>query len=138
MLENRKEIFMKKKCIGNYEGYDLFLTISRYNNNNRLYVGLDTYDGMYDDLTVNLSDLYLPSNDYIFLNGDIDNKFKEFLKEKNIIGDTIETYKYNMGHYDMVMINHELLKQYSPDEYKEYENYKLENCKENDDLVTYK
>ena len=37
------------------------------------------------------------------------------------IGETIETYQYNMGKYDMVQVDFDVLKEYDSDGFKEYE-----------------
>ena len=48
-----------KKLIGNYKGDNLYLTIASYQNNNRIYIGVETEEELYADVTINLSDMYL-------------------------------------------------------------------------------
>lgn len=110
-----------KKTIGNFKGDDLYLTIASYLNNNRIYVGVDTVEESYSDLTINLPDMMLPDEDYIFVNGDMTSDLRNFLEKKDIIGETIYTYPYNMGKYDMVKVNFDKLKEYDPDGFKSYE-----------------
>lgn len=124
---------MERKSIGVYKTNDLFLSIGLYNND-RIYVGLDTIDESFDDITVNLTDLCLPSDDYVFLNGNLDDELIDFLNKKNIIGETIETYRYNNGRFYMVSLNHDTLKEYSPDDYKQYEELKYGIDKQNEDI----
>lgn len=124
---------MNRKSIGVYKTNDLLLSVGIYNND-RIYVGLDTIDEPFDDITVNLTDLCLPSDDYVFLNGNLDDELIDFLNKKNIIGETIETYRYNNGRFYMVSLNHDALKEYSPDDYKQYEELKYGIHKQNEDI----
>ncbi len=124
---------MNRKSIGIYKGNDLFLSVGIYNND-RIYVGLDLIDEPFDDITVNLTDLYLPSDNYVFMNGNLDNELISFLNDKGIIGEPIETYKYNNGKYYMVSLNHELLKKCSPEDYKQYEELKYREINQDNNL----
>lgn len=108
-----------KKAIGKYKNNNLYLTIDSYQNNNRIYIGIETKNGLYADITINLTNMLLPDN-YIFVNNDISSDLRKFLEEKGIIGKTIETYQYNMGRYDMVNINFDLLKGYDKEGFNLY------------------
>lgn len=112
-----------KKLIGNYKGDNLYLTIASYQNNNRIYIGVETEEELYADVTINLSDMYLLDDDYIFVNGDMTNDLRNFLEGKNIIGETFTTIQYNMGRYDMAKVDFDILKEYDPNGFKEYEKY---------------
>lgn len=109
-----------KKSIGNYNGEDLYLRIASYQNNGRIFIGIDTEEESYSDLTINLSDAMLPDDDYIFINGDMTNELRSFLEEKNIIGDVFTTIQYNMGRYDMVKVDFDVLKEYDPEGFNKY------------------
>ena len=113
-----------KKTIGNYKGDNLYLIISSYKNNGRIYLGIETEDELYDDITINLSDRSLYSNDTVFVNNDMTQDMRSFLEKKGIIGKTIDVTYYNMGKYDLVKVNFDKLKQYDPDGFKEYEKHK--------------
>ena len=112
-----------KKLIGNYKGDNLYLTIASYQNNNRIYIGVETEEELYADVTINLSDMYLLDDDYIFVNGDMTKDLRNFLEEKNIIGETFTTIQYNMGRYDMAKVDFKILKEYDSKGFKEYEKY---------------
>ncbi len=113
-----------KKSIGNFKGEDLYLRIASYLNNNRIYIGIDTLEESYADLTINLPDLMLPDENYIFVNGNMTKDLRKFLEKKNIIGETIYTYPYNMGSYDMVNVDFDKLKEYDPEGFNSYESCK--------------
>ena len=117
-----------KKSIGNYNGKELYLTIAKYSNNNRIYVAVETEEDLYADITINLSDMVLPGEEYAFANGDTSKELRKFLEDKGIISEPIETYQYNMGRYDMIKLNFELLKEYDSEEFNQYE-------KSNDDDI---
>ena len=116
-----------KESIGKFKGDNLYLTVASYQNNKRIYVGVDTEEESYADLTINLTDLMIPDEDYIFVNGDMTRDLRNFLEEKGIISEAIETYQYNMGKYDMVQVNFDLLKKYDPDGFKEFEKNKSDD-----------
>ena len=109
-----------KKEIGNYNGQNLYLTIASYRNNNRIYLAVETEEDLYADITINLSDMLIPDDNYIFVNGDMTKELRSFLEKNKIIGETIETYQYNMGRYDMVEVDFDLLKKYDPEGFNEF------------------
>ena len=109
-----------KKSIGKYNNEDLYLTIASYRNNNRIYLAVETKDDLYADITINLSDMMIPNDDYIFVNGDISRELRNWLEKENIISEPIETYQYNMGKYDMVKVDFDILKEYDPSGFAEY------------------
>ena len=114
-----------KKSIGKFDNQDMFLTIANYRNNGRIYIALENEDNdLYADVTINLSDMLLPDDDYIFVNNDMTRELRNFLEEKKIIGETVFTNKYNMGHYDMVQVDFDLLKEYDPEGFEKFEDYK--------------
>ena len=73
---------------------------------------VETGEELYADITINLSDMMLPNDDYIFVNGDMTRDLRNFLEEKNIIGETFTTVQYNMGRYDMAKVDFDVLKEY--------------------------
>lgn len=111
------------KSIGKYKDEDLYLQVASYSNNKRIYLGLTTEEENYADITINLTDMILPDKDYIFLSDDLSNDLREFLKDKNIIGETVYMQPYNMGNYECVPVNLELIKELNPEDYKKYEKY---------------
>lgn len=114
-----------KKSIGKFDNQDMFLTIANYRNNGRIYIALENEDNdLYADVTINLSDMLLPDDDYIFVNNDMTRELRNFLEDKKIIGETVFTNKYNMGHYDMVQVDFDLLKEYDPEGFEKFEDYK--------------
>ena len=112
-----------KKPIGKYNDENLYLQIASYQNNRRIYLAVETEDELYADITINLSDMLIPDDDYIFVNSDMTTELRNFLEKKKIIGDTIETYQYNMGRYDMAKVDFNLLKEYDPEGFEEFEKY---------------
>ena len=112
-----------KKLIGKFKGDNLYLTIASYQNNNRIYIGVETEEKLYADVTINLSDMYLLDDDYIFVNDAMSKDLRNFLEEKNIIGEIYMTIQYNMGRYDMAKVDFDILKEYDPNGFKEYEKY---------------
>lgn len=119
-----------KKLIGNYEGDNLYLTIASYQNNNRIYICVETEEELYADVTINLTDMMLPNNEYIFVNGDMTSDLRNFLEEKQIIGETFTTFQYNMGRYDIAKVDFNILKQYDSKGFKEYTKYNEYSNKE--------
>ena len=112
-----------KKPIGKYNDENLYLQIASYQNNKRIYLAVETEEELYADITINLSDMLIPDDDYIFVNSDMTTELRNFLEKNKIIGDTIETYQYNMGRYDMAKVDFDVLKEYDPDGFKEFEEY---------------
>ena len=45
---------------------------------------------------------------------------EDVLEEKNIIGDVFTTIQYNMGRYDMVKVDFDVLKEYDPEGFNKY------------------
>lgn len=111
-----------KKSIGKYDDQELYLVVASYQNNNRIYLGVDTEDGSYADITINLPDMLLPSEDYIFVNSDMTKELRNFLNKKGIIGETYTTIQYNMGRYDMAKIDLDLIKEYDSEGFEKYFN----------------
>lgn len=123
-----KEPFIK------YRGEDLYLSISNYQNNGRLYMGLETADeDYYADITINLSDIPEIGDMAVFLNGDISTELKKALRDADLISNPIQQMPYNYGMYDIVFVNRNKLKEYDEKSYKQFEEYynKKHNFKNN-------
>jgi hypothetical protein len=110
-----------REFIGNFKGNNLYLKIASYQNNNRIYIGVETEEELYADVTINLSDMMLLDDDYIFVNSDMTRDLRNFLEEKQIIGETFTTIQYNMGRYDIAKVDFDILKEYDPKGFNEYE-----------------
>ena len=129
-----------KKVFDEEMGYKYYLGVSTYRNNNRLYIGVfDREDGFREeidysrDITINLSDKIIDSKNKVFLCGDLSDESKYKLIEKGIISKPIEQVQYNMGKYDLVEVNLDVLKEYDPEGVEEFLNLN----KENDSIVFY-
>ena len=114
---------MERKSIGKFQGDELYLEVSSYTNK-RIFIGLNTKEEPYADITINLADMMLPSKHCVFMNGDISNDLRDFLQEKGIITDSLGMYQYNMGRYEMAVVDFGKLKELDPQGFKEYEKYK--------------
>ena len=101
-----------KKSIGNFKGEDLYLKISSYRNNQRIYIGLETKEEPYANVTINLPDMLLPDIDYIFLDNSMSEELRKFLEEKQIIGETLGAVRYNMGIYEITQVDFDILHEY--------------------------
>ncbi len=120
-----------KKSIGKFDNQELFLVVASYQNNNRIYLAVETKEeGLYADITINLSDMLLPGKNYIFVSSDMSKELRKFLEDKGIIGETLETYQYNMGRYDMAKIDLDLIKEYDPEGFKQIEKNKSKDDRE--------
>lgn len=105
------------KPIVKYQGHDLFLDVSNYSVNNRMYIGLVTEDGeLWDDITINLADLEVEDN-MIFINSNIPRDLKDKLYETGVFLDMFYSQNYNMGSYDVAYVNKELLNDYINETY---------------------
>ena len=94
---------MRKKFYEDLEN-EYYIRVGRYVDNNRLYIGIYNQVGdIVCNVTINLSDANIKSNNQIFLAGNISNTIKDKVK-------TIQ--KYNMGEYPVVNVNFEALKEY--------------------------
>lgn len=98
-----------------YGEYDLYYTVNRYENNNRIALDIDDpNEGPYARVTINLTDVdpitylnvdcWLDADKYQFINGDLTEDFKKWLREKNIISDPVTTIPYNYGRYELCKI----------------------------------
>lgn len=80
----------------------LNLIASTYQNNGRIYLGLETENGeLYADITINLSNLYNDDEKIIYINKDIEEELKNTLKKEGVISDTIQNVEYNNETYEM-------------------------------------
>ena len=115
-------MFDESHHIGKYKDeygeYDLYYDVAKYDCNDRIALDINCADnGSYARATVNLTDVdiwfiisnisfeeTLNADDYAFINGDLTEDFKAWLREKNIISDPIATVKYNFGQYELCKI----------------------------------
>lgn len=117
----------------NYNRY--YLSVARYACNDRLYIGIiDQIDDLISDITVNLTDVKIKSNNQIFLSGDVLDEIKFKLIEKGIISEISDTQKYNMGEYQIAYVNLDILKEYDSSGVEEFLNSQE---KENDSLFDF-
>ena len=56
-----------KKSVGVYNGTNLYLTVGTYFDNGRIYLGLETEDELYADITINLSDRLIEDDNCIVI-----------------------------------------------------------------------
>lgn len=102
------------------ENYDCYLKIGEYKCNHRLYLGLNTDEESFNDITINLPEYSLYERDNVFINGDMSTEVKNQLNEYGILAEYLYTVKYNMGKYDCYRVDLEKLKHYDPDGYEKY------------------
>lgn len=107
-----------KTFIGKYDSYDLWYEKGYYNNNRVALQIMSSYEEGYVEtyavVTINLPEADLPSDHpitfeeasktYGFVNGDLTEDFKSFLRDKNIISYPLKTVQYNYGTYELVEI----------------------------------
>lgn len=107
-------------------GEEIFLIISRYENNNRLAILAQTKEEPYCDVTINLPEINLDMDSIVAINSDC--KYsgldKELIKE-NIIESVLSTIQYNWGQYDIAYINIEKLYEFDPEGFEKYINKDL-------------
>ena len=106
------------------EEYALYYRVGRYGNG-RIALDIDCentdddgskYYEPYARVTVNLPDMDIPENlfsdscgtdahqEHAFINGDCTEKFKQWLRDNNIISYPLRTVKYNYGTYELCEI----------------------------------
>ena len=116
---------MKRKSL-RIHGEEIFLNISRYENNNRLAILAQTKEEPYCDVTINLPEINLDMDSIVAINSDC--KYsgldKELIKE-NIIESVLSTIQYNWGQYDIAYINIEKLYEFDPEGFEKYINKDL-------------
>lgn len=110
-----------KKPVGVYNGTNLYLTISSYLDNGRIYLGLETEEELYADITINLSDRLIEDDNCIFISGHVYNDLQDFLIEKEIIEEPYNVMQYNMGKYNCSRVNFEKIKEYDPEGFENFE-----------------
>ncbi len=114
---------------------EYYLNVLRYSCNNRLYIGISNQaDDLISDITINLPDVKIKSNNQIFLSGDVLDEIKFKLIEKGIISEISDTQKYNMGEYQIAYVNLDILKEYDSSGVEEFLNSQE---KENDSLFDF-
>lgn len=109
--------------VDSYGVWNLYYYIARYSNNRialeleHKYVedGLENFEP-YAMVTINLPDASIPENlfsdscgtdehqEHAFINGDLDERFKQWLRDKNVISYPLRTVKYNYGTYELCEI----------------------------------
>ena len=98
---------------------DLIVKAYSYQNNGRLAILLYTEDGeLFEDLTINLSNMMTLEIDEGFISSDIElinnEKFNiiDTLEKLNIIKENYGKKQYNIGRYTHVRFNLDVLKEY--------------------------
>ena len=110
------------KPIINYEGNNLYLKQDEYTINGRVYLGLVKKNGeLFEDITINLPDVEL-NDDEICLNSNLQRDLKNKLYETDIFMNMFREEQYNMGKYDVVFINKNLISEYRYDDEREVTN----------------
>lgn len=110
--------------VDSYGVWNLYYYIARYSNNRialeleHKYIedGLENFEP-YAMVTINLPNASIPENsmldscgtaeptgEYAFINADLDERFKQFLRDKNVISYPFRTVKYNYGTYELCEI----------------------------------
>lgn len=112
-------MFDESHHIGKYKDeygeYDLYYNIAKYDCNDRIALDINCADGEpYARVTINLTDVdpimylsidcWIDADKYQFINGDLTEDFKEWLREKNIISDKVTAIQYNFGQYELCKI----------------------------------
>lgn len=119
----------KKPLMKDENNNDLYITIGRYATEGNIYLGLVTEDDSYCDITINLPDVYKPSNESVYLSADLPREVLDKLIDKEIVSDVLWEEQYNMGTYKLVQIFPGHLKDYlfqeQYDEYFSEEDYEL-------------
>ena len=90
------------------------MSIGRYQYNNRLYLGLETEEELFSDITINLPEYSLVEDSTIFVSGDMTKEVKNQLEKCGILSNYLYSVDYNMGNYDCYSINLDKLKHYDP------------------------
>ena len=129
-MENQEIIKLKLDD----EIYDCYLEIGRYQNNDRLYLGLSTPFSSFSDITVNLPDTPIIGDNMIFVDGDLTLDLKKQLEKYGILSEYLYTENYNMGSYDCYLVNLDKLKYYDPKGFEEAGLKLYEDKNENYDL----
>ena len=124
---SKKEVTLTRKTF-NFNDNELFLTITKYANNNRLAILCETKDELFCDLTINLSNVSFPLNRNEAHISDIAKScgLEKALLDAGIIKEVICEEKYNYGTYDFVSFDMKKLKEYDPvglDDYYNSLNY---------------
>lgn len=106
----------------NFNAEELYFEINSYSCNNRLAILCYTQDDLFSNITINLPDESINSYDEGFIDPiNKDCGLYQELINCGIIKEVIkENVPYNMGKYDLVKFNMNVLKEYDP---KGYENY---------------
>ena len=104
--------------------------MGRYQNNNRLYLGLETEDELFSDITINLPE-YPLTDDTIFVSGDMTKEVKQQIEKCGILSNYLYSVQYNMGNYDCYSISLEKLKYYDPKGFEKI-GLKLDEVKDQD------
>ncbi|MFR5856631.1 MAG: DUF4313 domain-containing protein [Bacilli bacterium] len=117
---SRKEELSIKSL--NFNDEELYFEINNYSYNNRLAILCYTEDEPFSDITINLPNKSINSYDEGFIDPiNKDCGLYQELINCGIIKEVIEeNVSYNMGKYDLVRFDMNVLKEFDP---KGYENY---------------
>lgn len=103
---------------------DLTLKIYSYTDNNRLAILLYNEEGeLFNDLTINLSNMFISDIDEGFIDDFINSKefdIVKILKRENVIVYSYGLMNYNYGRYEYVKFNLDKLKEYDNEGYNNY------------------
>lgn len=113
-----------KPIIKNYYDRDLYLTKNTYLNNGRLYLGLECIEGeelggrvaytgmeLYGDITINLPDQMIESDNIIFADNDLSQDVTSMLEEIGLLT-YLDTIQYNYGRYKKYLVDTKVMKEY--------------------------
>lgn len=109
------------KYLGNYKGTDMWYSVGTYSNGRKAYEiysehtdnDFNSYYEPYAVVTINLPDVEIPENsmyglgdepfpsEHCFINADLDEGFKEWLRRENFMSYPVRTVKYNYGTYEL-------------------------------------
>lgn len=104
-----------------FKNQELIIEVAQYMNNDRIAIFAYTEEGLYSDITINLTGLCLDENEGAISSIAKSCGLEKELTKKGIIKEIYGTAKYNMGTYDIVAFNMEELKKYDPEGVKKFE-----------------
>lgn len=119
-----------KKAVDERNHKKYYLSVSNYPSD-RLYISITCgkYEDLFADLTIDIPKIDIADKKEIFLSNDISTDMKNLLIEKGIISKPTKTVGSNMGIYQCVEVNFDVLKEYDPKGVEDFS--ELHNKKEN-------